>query len=349
MRRFLLGSVVALMASGALVLACRAGTAAESAADPRHERGRDVYNFRCYFCHGYSGNGRTTAGQYLNPRPRDFTAANAKSLSREAMVDAVTHGRAGSAMQSYAEILSARDIEAVVDFVRSEFMLARAPNVQYHSARNGWSDHNRYADAFAFVHGEIGVDKPVEKLSAAQRRGRDLYLSTCVTCHDQRPHGTHEVEWESRPLSYPLNGDTPTNHPPRHVANQYRVHERKPRVAGLSALERRGEALFQANCSFCHAADGTGKNWIGSFMEPPARNLTGSDLDGVTAERLAFVIREGLPGTSMPAWKNVLRPSEVKAVAAYVMRVFRPGEHQAQALAGAEGTGRAASVQPAGR
>jgi cytochrome c oxidase cbb3-type subunit 3 len=29
-------------------------------------------------------------------------------------------------------------------------------------------------------------------------------------------------------------------------------------VAGLEARERRGEKLFQANCAFCHGADGTG-------------------------------------------------------------------------------------------
>lgn len=334
------------IALAAALLACVGGHAAESPSGPTHERGREVYNFRCYFCHGYSGNGQTTASQYLTPRPRDFTATDPKQLSRESMLDAVTHGRAGSAMQSYAEILSQRDIAAVVDFVRSEFMLARAPNVRYHDARNGWSDHSRYADAFAFVRGEIGIDQPVHTLSAAQRRGRDLYLSTCVTCHDRRPHGTHEVEWKSRPLSYPLNGDTPTNQPPRQTTNQYRIHERKPQVAGLDALERRGESLFQANCSFCHAADGTGKNWIGSFMEPPARNLTGNDLDGVTVERLAFVIREGLPGTSMPAWKNVLRPSEVKAVAAYVMRAFRPGERRRHAMAAQDGARQTAPAPP---
>ena len=33
-----------------------------AAADPaENEHGRAVYNFRCYFCHGYSGNARTLA------------------------------------------------------------------------------------------------------------------------------------------------------------------------------------------------------------------------------------------------------------------------------------------------
>jgi mono/diheme cytochrome c family protein len=43
---------------------------------------------------------------------------------------------------------------------------------------------------------------------------------------------------------------------------------------GLGAARARGEKLFQANCAFCHGGDGTGKNWIGQFMEPKARDLT---------------------------------------------------------------------------
>ena len=34
----------------------------------RHERGRAIYNFRCYFCHGYSGDARTLAATYLQSR-----------------------------------------------------------------------------------------------------------------------------------------------------------------------------------------------------------------------------------------------------------------------------------------
>ncbi len=41
-----------------------------------HEQGRAVYNFRCYFCHGYSGDAKTLAATYLQPPPRDFSAAS---------------------------------------------------------------------------------------------------------------------------------------------------------------------------------------------------------------------------------------------------------------------------------
>ena len=315
-------SMRACVACAAALLWHLAEAAMDEGKDAAIEQGRRVYNFRCYFCHGYSGDARTTAAEYLSPKPRDFTALDPSVVSRKAMLRSVEDGRPGTAMQSYRGILSELEIEAVVDFVRYEFMIARASNSRYHSTENGWPNHERYEAAYPFVRGDVSLRRPPEQLTPTQRRGRAIYLSACLTCHDQPAHDRHEPVWESRPLSFPLNGDTPRNSVADTI-NQYSIHDRRPRLSRLTFEEKRGASIFQANCSFCHAADGTGKNWIGSFMEPPARNLTGSDLDGVTRERLEFVIREGLPGTSMPAWKHVLRPSEVRAVALYVIRAFR--------------------------
>ena len=67
-----------------------------------------------------------------------------------------------------------------------------------------------------------------------------------------------------------------------------------PKLEGLTETEQRGETLFQQNCAFCHAADGTARNWIGSFMEPHPRNLTKSAaMDSMTRTRLRTVIRDG--------------------------------------------------------
>ena len=40
---------------------------ATAAASDSHETGRAIYNFRCYFCHGYSGDAQTLAARYLSP------------------------------------------------------------------------------------------------------------------------------------------------------------------------------------------------------------------------------------------------------------------------------------------
>jgi len=44
----------------------------------------------------------------------------------------------------------------------------------------------------------------------------------------------------------------------------------------------------------------------------------------MTRDRLRQVIRDGLPETSMPAWKSVLEPHEIDAVIAYISRAFHP-------------------------
>jgi len=103
------------------------------------------------------------------------------------------------------------------------------------------------------------------------------------------------------------------------------VHDRKPALNQPNPLEREGETLYQRNCAFCHAADGTAKSWIGRFLEPHPRDLTDpAAMAGMTRERLARVIEDGLEGTSMPGWKSVLAPREIQAVMAYMNRAFHP-------------------------
>lgn len=294
-------------------------------ADPTadHELGRQVYNFRCYFCHGYSGDARTLAASYLSPRPRDFTADPA--LPREAILQALRHGREGTAMKPFTGILSEAELLAVAAFVESEFVQRKAPNTAYHTAANGWPDHGRYAVAFPFVRGEVKLDAPVDTLSAVQQQGRQLFLSSCISCHDRAHVDDEGPAWSSRPLSFPRMGFVPGQQSVVDAvssASVYAKHDVVPVIDGLSAQERRGESLFQANCAFCHGADGTGKNWIGQFMEPKARDLTAFSNAEMDAARLRKTIRDGLPGTSMPAWKDVLTPAEVEAVTAYVRRAF---------------------------
>jgi len=147
-----------------------------------HEAGRKIYNFRCYYCHGYSGDARTLAATMLRPKPLDFTRA--RRLTREHAIEAIRDGRRGTAMQSFRSVLGDRDIERVANFVLTEFVERGAPNTRYHTPENGWPGHERYAAAYPFATGEIALDAPVGDLTTAERAGRRLYLDTCISCHD---------------------------------------------------------------------------------------------------------------------------------------------------------------------
>jgi len=292
------------------------------------EAGRAIYNFRCYFCHGYSGDGKTLAASYLAPRPTDFTRADPGYLTVERVREVLQAGKPGTAMKSFLGIISDSEMAAAAEFVIDEFVKRKAPNTQYHTVENGWPEHERYRVAYPFAKGEIPLSRPWENLTSEQAEGKRLYLSSCVSCHDRGAPTTDEVTWDARPLSFPRNNFSLANAPrPDAIASAspYAMHDIQPKVNRMNPLERRGERLFQQNCAFCHGADGTGQNWIGKFMEPHPRNLRDiSFMAGATRQSIRHAIREGLPNTSMPAWKNVMRESDIQSVLAYINRAFYP-------------------------
>ncbi len=304
-----------------------AAFAAYSSAAADTERGREIYNFRCYFCHGYSGDARTLAASYLSPPPTAFVAAEPADFDVARVVDVLRHGKPGTAMKSFAGILPEADLVAVAAFVVDEFVRGKRPNTRYHTAENGWPDHERYRLAFPFARGEIPLSRPWEELSPEEEAGKRLYLGSCVSCHDRGAAAPDPVTWDARPLSYPRNNFSLAAPPVDAMASAspYAIHDRIPRVGRLRPAEKRGERLFQGNCAFCHGADGSGKNWIGQFLEPHPRNLTDPAFMAATSRQaVARSIREGLPGTSMPAWKSVLNERQISDIVAYLARVFHP-------------------------
>lgn len=318
--------VLLALITGSLPVEAETSTEANAS---RHEIGRRIYNFRCYFCHGYSGDARTLASRYLTPPPRDFTDVEGGIPKRKAMVEAITHGRPGTAMMSFASVIGGSEIEAVVDFIRAEFQMSAKPNTLYHTRQNGWPDHDRHRLAFPYVTGEATLDAPWEELAPPALAGRRLFLRACITCHDAPSGIDVEPIWERDAISYPRFGFRPTDlsNPPDALsgATTFAAHDIRPVIAGLNADQRQGERLFQDNCAFCHAADGTGKNWIGRFMQPHARDLTDPDfMRGMTRAKLVNRIRDGMPGTSMPAWGSVLDSKQIEAVADYIDAALHP-------------------------
>jgi len=289
----------------------------------QNARGREVYNARCYFCHGYDGDGKTVAASFIKPKPRDFTTADPSQLTPARMEQAIRYGRKGTAMQPFGGLLEDADVAAVIAFVRSEFMLRKRENTRYHVPANGWFDHDRYRTAFPFVTAELSLDTPVERLSASQREGRALYLATCVGCHERGLADKGAVAWESRPLSYPRNGMTPST-PVDAVtsASPYSRHSRPLKTPALSALARQGEGLFAANCAFCHGRDGSGRNWVGRFVEPHAADLAcNANIKALGDDELRRRIQDGRPGSAMPAWRYVLGEPALKSIVAYLRAI----------------------------
>lgn len=242
------------------------------------------------------------------------------------MIDIVTRGSAGTGMQAFAGILAPAEIGLVVDYVIAAFIEDRQPNTRYHIPENGWYDHERYRDAFPFALGEIALDTPEAALGPAERRGKRLFMTSCITCHDRAALQDDRTLWEPRAVSFPRGGFSHRGGAATDAdsgATPYAKHDTPPLLEQATPRERAGEALFQGNCAFCHAADGSGRNWIGSFLEPRPRDLTDPvAMRDMTPERLRQAIGDGVNGTSMPAWKTVLDAEQIDAVAAYVEKAF---------------------------
>lgn len=325
---------------------------AQAAHTPQSGAGRKVYDYFCYQCHGYNGDARTVAAQSLAVRPRDFTTTRPEALSREQMLRTVRHGKPRSPMRGFGRVLSDAEIEAVVDYVRGTFMQPRRTAHRYHTEANGWRDHDRHRDAFPFATGEVPIDTPWEALSRNQRAGRSVFLQACVTCHEPVRRSPSRA-WKADAVTYPKNPETcdgchdssrhlhagaavpGAERPPR----AFGAHARPPAVR-LTPEARSGQKVFLENCAFCHAADGTGANWIGGFLDPPPRNLVAPGfLDAVDDALLRKRIREGLPGTAMPAWGEVLDDGQIGAVVRYLREVVAQHPATGTGAAVAPGTG----------
>jgi cytochrome c oxidase cbb3-type subunit 3 len=323
-------SNTAVLILSGLLLALVTGSAAAIEKDAAtNQAGRAIYNFRCYFCHGYSGDANTLATTYLQPPPRDFTALAPGDLSRDQMLQAIREGRPGTAMKPFSRLLSEAEMELVADFIREEFIHQRLPNTHYHSRENGWVNHQRYQPAFPFANGRIPLDRPWEQLTPGQRQGKRLFLGSCISCHDRARVSDEGEPWAPDAVSYPRTSFATGDFllPPDALtgATPFARHDIARSLDQLSDAARKGGELFLANCAFCHGADGSGRNWIGTFLEPHARDLTDDRfMATMTPERLRQVILHGLEGTSMPAWRSVLSDSQIENLIQYIDQAIHP-------------------------
>lgn len=148
-----------------LILLCGCGTAIAGLRDvtpDEKNRGEQIFKFTCSVCHGEKGGGAVWGK--LNPPARNFTSAESfAKLSRERMINSVTYGRPGTAMQPFAAQLSTSDIEAVVDYILEKFV------------------------ANASI-ADMSLPMP-KNLKGDRVKGSSLFQLNCSACHGQSGNG----------------------------------------------------------------------------------------------------------------------------------------------------------------
>ena len=81
--------------------------------------------------------------------------------------------------------------------------------------------------------------------------------------------------------------------------------------------------IYNSLCSRCHGEKGDGHGQIAVYLDPYPRDLTKVGfMNSKSLERFVTSIRNGVHGTSMPAWGKVLRDDQIHAVLDHIQTTF---------------------------
>ncbi len=90
-----------------------------------------------------------------------------------------------------------------------------------------------------------------------------------------------------------------------------------------------GESLFQVDvqpvaCKICHGVNGNGLGIMAQGLNPPPRNFNcKATMEEASDGQLFWIIRNGSPGTGMPAFKN-LDDREIWKIVHYLRQFSQP-------------------------
>jgi len=140
--------------------------------------GAAIYAESCSVCHGDDGRGAVWGQASLATPPRNFrTAESRRELSRERMIASVAGGRPGTPMPGFGTQLDIDQIQAVVDYIRNEFIGPADAGSGHPALLPGNTEY-----------GPVGGNSmPRDALPADHdpdaARGALLYAENCVACH----------------------------------------------------------------------------------------------------------------------------------------------------------------------
>jgi len=154
-------------------------TVAEHIVAPIENDAAVIYQESCSVCHGDDGKGAIWGQESLAMPPRDFTTeATRRELTRDRMIAAVTFGRPGSPMPGFGTQLNSDQVEAIVDYIRTRFILREAGD------RLGISNSPDISQMGNPIASGTYHEKPYpDGLNGNFARGRAIYMGNCVTCH----------------------------------------------------------------------------------------------------------------------------------------------------------------------
>lgn len=102
-------------------------------------------------------------------------------------------------------------------------------------------------------------------------------------------------------------------------------------AAELTAEEQKGKVIYDKRCIGCHGETGKGDGPAADRLRPRPRSFKVARYKFTFTEfgklpqdsTLVRWVTEGLPGSSMPAWKDILNEDEIKSVVSYIKTLSR--------------------------
>ena len=98
-------------------------------------------------------------------------------------------------------------------------------------------------------------------------------------------------------------------------------------VQAAEAEAERGKAIYLKRCVWCHGDEGDGLGPAAERLNPPPRDFTLGQFkikstaftsDYASDDDIYRMIRDGMPGTAMPGWKDMLSEQDMRDVVVYL-------------------------------
>jgi mono/diheme cytochrome c family protein len=245
-------------------------------------------------------------------------------------------------MTPWTSQLTTKEIEAVVDYIRNNFMqVALDPKLV--------RGRTLYAHNCIACHGERGQGAsantalvPPRDLSSPQARAELTRERMINSVTNGRPNtamtGFAErmpaadiqavVDYVRAALMVPDTAGISGTHAHGGLSDSTdnKTIHAQPFSNGLTGNVSRGEKMYMANCATCHGTKGDGQGPRAYFIRPVPRNfLDPAFRAGFNRPAIYAAVSKGSLGTEMPAWSKVLTPQEMTDVSEFVfVRFVRP-------------------------
>ncbi len=289
-------------------------TAEDFAGTPNVNRGRKLfYSMNCYGCHKIDGMSEGTLGP-------DLTEAG-KKFKIDYLWESIVEPRANLASSFMPNFhLPEADVRALAIFLKSR----RGVNF----AETSLDRYKAHVENVAVV---------IPPGTAGEKAGEQLITDrACTACHKigNRDGGI------APDLSYEgLEHDSvwlmdhfknPRSRVPDSIMPTFRFPDEDLQriTAYLGTLKTPPPPMspaetYKALCERCHGEKGDGEGKVAWYLDPSPRDFTKTAfMNSKPRERFVASIEQGVPGTSMPTWKNVLKPEQVNGVLTYVLATF---------------------------